>query len=246
MHSSKTGPKFREGPVRIPDIRFAIVGNARTGSSHLVSLLDSHPDVACWDGEIFNEGEAFDTSSYQDPQDFLREKVFKINARAVGFKLLWDQMNRLPNVWRMLKTLDIRLVHTYRENLLDSFISYQLATINHAFTSWLKASVLYGVWETNRFEADYDQCFEWFEKAEHCDVEIKCRSAEEGIPRVEIEYQELCENQDRVLDFLQVPRQPLTSRLKKQRKGSQSEIITNYVEIKQRFANTKWARYFEE
>ncbi len=246
MYSSKTEPKFRAGPIRVPDVRFAIVGNPRTGSSHLVSLLDSHPDIACWDGEIFDEGEAFDTSSYQDPQDFLRERVFKINAKAVGFKLLWNEMNRLSNVWRMLKTLDINLVHTYRGNLLDSFISYQLASTNHAFTSWQGVSGLYGVWKTNRFEADYDQCFEWFEKAEHCDVEIKRRSHEEGIPRVEIEYRELCENQDRVLDFLQVPRQPLTSRLKKQRKGSQSEIITNYAEIKKRFAGTKWAIYFEE
>lgn len=240
MYSSKTEPGFRDGPAQIPSVRFAIVGNRRTGSSHLVSLLDSHPNIACWDGEIFDEGEVFEKSSFEKPGDFLVERVFQINARAVGFKLLSEEMNRISNTWELLKSLDIRLVHTYRENLLDSFISYQLATINQAFTCW------YGIWKTYQFEADFDQCSGFFEKVEKCDTEIRRLSHEMGIPRVEIEYKELCENQDRVLDFLHVPRQPLTSRLKKQRKGSQAEIITNYVEIKKRFAGTRWARYFEE
>ena len=240
MYSSKTEPEFRNGPTRVPSVRFAVVGNRRTGSSHLVSLLNSHPDVACWDGEIFSEGEVFDKSSYEKPRDFLVECVFKINAHAVGFKFLSDEMNRISNAWKLLKSLDIRLVHTYRENLLDSFISYQLATINQAFTCW------YGIWKTYQFKADVDQCLAWFEKVEQCDLEIRRCSLIEGIPRVEIEYKELCKNQDKVLDFLHVSRQPLTSQLEKQRKGSQAEIITNYAEIRERFAGTKWARYFED
>ena len=91
MYSSKTEPEFRNGPTRVPSVRFAVVGNRRTGSSHLVSLLNSHPDVACWDGEIFSEGEVFDKSSYEKPRDFLVECVFKINAHAVGFKFLSDR-----------------------------------------------------------------------------------------------------------------------------------------------------------
>ncbi len=240
MYTSKAELEYRNGSPRVPSIRFAIVGNRRTGSSHLVSLLDSHPDIACWDGEIFDEGEVFDKSTYEEPNDFLVECVFKVNAHAVGFKFLCEEMNRISNPWKLLKSLDIRLVHTYRENLLDSFISYQLATINQSFTCW------YGIWKMYQFKADVAQCLEWFEKVEQLDFEIRRRSLIEGIPRVEIEYKELCKNQDKVLDFLQVSRQPLTSRLEKQRKGSQAEIITNYAEIKARFAGTKWARFFED
>jgi hypothetical protein len=240
VYSRKAKPKFHEGPSRAPSIRFAVVGNRRTGSSHLVSLLDSHPDVACWDGEIFDSGEAFEKSGYADPRDFLREKVFTVNAEAVGFKLLWKEMNRAPNTWEWLKELDIRLVHTCRTNLLDSYISYQLAELNHAFTSW------YGNHVINHFEAQFDQCLEWFEAARECDNEIRRRACEEGILRIEIEYNELCATQDRVLDFLGVSRRSLCSRLKKQRTGSQKEIITNYAELKAQFANSVSADYFED
>ena len=240
MYTSKAPAEWWDPLARIPDVRFAIVGNPRTGSSHLVSLLDSHPDVACWNYEIFEVGEAFDQSIYDDPRDFLRECVFRVNARAVGFKLLWNAMKRTVAIWDVLRDLDIWLVHTYRANVLDSFISLQLATINEAFTSH------YGDYTTTQFVVDYDECLEWFEAAEKRDAEIRRRSFDEGIRRLEIEYKELCETQDRVLDFLGVPRHPLTSRLTKQRQGSQRDSIANYAEIKERFAGSRWSMHFEE
>jgi hypothetical protein len=217
-----------------------MVGYPRTGSSHLVSLLDSHPDIACWDDEVFGDGEVFDHSSYQDPRDFLRNSVFQIDAHAAGFKWLWREMSRFTAAWEILKELDISLIHTYRDNLLDSFISYQLATINRAFTSW------YGEYKITSFEATHEDCLEWFESAEHCDCEIRKHSREAVIPRLEIEYHELCKSQDRVLDFLDVPPRPLTSRLQKQRMGGQARIIENYRGLKAKFIKSRWAKHFEE
>jgi hypothetical protein len=226
--------------VREPTVRFAIVGNPRTGSSHLVSLLDSHPDVACWDDEIFDIGEAFDKSGLAEPRDFLVHKVFNVDALAVGFKLLWDAMERTPNVWLLLKTLGVKLVHTRRKNLLDSFISYRLATINKAFTCW------YGEYKVTTFGADPQDCLDWFEMAERCDEVIRCQAQTASIPRLEVEYKELCDGQDRILEFLDASPLRLTSRLKKQRKGTQSDAITNYKELKLYFENSKWITHFEE
>jgi hypothetical protein len=240
MYTRKADPRIPKGVPRVPRVRFAIVGNARTGSSHLVSLLDSHPDIACWDDEIFDVGEAFDTSNYQDARQFLIEKVFDLYADAVGFKLLWDALNHTTAPWSWIKELDIKLVHTRRENLLDTYMSFQLATINQAFTSWK------GDYKIYQFEADIDQCREFFEAAEACDRAIRGRCADDDIPRMEIEYEELCENQNRVLEFLTVSSAPLMSELKKQRKGIQSEIITNYVTLKRGFSSTRWARHFED
>ena len=126
MYTEKNEHKFRIVPRRIPVVRFAIVGNPRTGSSHLVSLLDSHPDIACWDDEPFMPGEAFDKSGYQKPAEFLVNSVFDINAHAVGFKLLWDAMQRLHDPWQLFDELGIALVHVRRQNLLDAYISLQL------------------------------------------------------------------------------------------------------------------------
>lgn len=248
MYTSKTTPEFRDGPIRIPSVRFAIVGCPRTGSSHLGNLLDSHPDIAFWDDEIFAVGEVFDQSVYDTPRDFLMHHVFKINAQAVGFKLLYDAMGCIADVWELFKELDIRLVHTYRENMLDSFISLQLALLNQAFTSYYNNAIdqLLGEYKVRWFTADFDECLGWFEFVDQCNREIRQRSREEGVPCIEIEYRALCENQGSILDFLNLPRRPLRSVYQKQRKGRQAEIIMNYGEIKEKFAGSQWATYFED
>jgi LPS sulfotransferase NodH len=221
-------------------VRFAIVGNPRTGSSHLVSLLDSHPDVACWDDEIFDEGEAFDKSACACPKDFLLERVFPVNGIAVGFKLLWDALGRLRNGWELLREMDIRVIHTYRANRLDSFLSFQLARINKAFTSW------YGDYKTHEFEAGYDEILEWFRTTEERDLEIARQAEAWSVPRLAIEYNELCRDQTRILEFLGAPPHLLTSRLTKQRRGRQSEILRNYEELKSTFKGSMWSEYFED
>jgi LPS sulfotransferase NodH len=221
-----------------PVVRFAIVGNPRTGSSHLASLLDSHPDIACWDDEIFDAGEAFDASGCDLPIQFLQCDVLQVKARAVGFKLLWDAFDRLETILDALEQLDFVLLHVYRSNLLDSFISFQLATLNDAFTSWD------GTYDVARFEADYDQCLEWFELCEARDAKIRHRAQEREMPTLEVEYNELGAAQGRILDFLQMPRHDLTSRMRKQREGSQSDAVTNYGALRERFAGSRWAELF--
>jgi LPS sulfotransferase NodH len=240
MYSRKARSHPHSGAFREPTVRFAIVGNPRCGSSHLVSLLDSHPAVACWDDEIFDEGQLFEKSEYRDPVDFLEGCVFAVNSVAVGFKLLWDALNRLDKGWVLLHDMDIRIVHTYRANVLDSFISYRLATINNAFTNW------YGDFKTLQFDAEFRECLEWFKQTEDRDTEIQRRAFEHGIPRLSIEYNELCRSQDTVLDFLGVSRAVLVSRLKKQRTGAQSQIINNYKELKEYFKGSPWSKYFED
>jgi hypothetical protein len=240
MFTTKECCHIHEGDFPDPTVRFAVVGNPRTGSSHLVSLLDSHPHIACWDCEIFDEGEEFDRSSFAASQDFLRERVFKVRAPVVGFKLLQDAMQRTPRVWHLLKEMDARLVHTYRDNYLDSYISFQLASLNNAFTSW------YGDYKLYQIIIDYADCLEWIEAASRFDADLCDKARETGLPILDIEYKALCLDPGPVLDFLGLPRRPLVSQLKKQRSGTQSQIVINYTEIKARFAGSRWAACFED
>ena len=238
MYTEKIERSCRLAPPRVPDLRFAIVGNPRTGSSHLASLLDSHRDIACWDDEPFLAGGAFDKSGCPSAETFLHNVVFAVNARAVGFKLLWDAMVRIPNRWQLFCELRIALIHVYRLNPLDAYMSLELARLNGAFTS------SYGGYNTQRLTIDYDRCRAWMVAAERHDNEIQEKATHHSIPRVEVEYHELCRDQTRILDFLDVPRCPLVSRLRKQRTKPQSAIITNYWDLKRRFAGSRWERCF--
>ena len=140
----------------------------------------------------------------------------------------------------MLADLRVRLVHCVRANRIDQYLSYQLARVNHAFTCW------YGDYKIERIEIDPEDCLGWVREAEEHDEQICRRARELGVPRLEIEYQALCASQDSVLDFLGATRRSLVSRLSKQRKGSQSQIILNYDALKARFAATLWAADFRD
>jgi hypothetical protein len=238
MYSRKTRPPYCNASPRTPEIRFAIAGNPRTGSSHLVSLLDSHPDVACWDDEIFDVNEAFDRSEYDDPRTFLTERVFRLNVKVVGFKLLWGAMQRTEDIWGVLRDMRIRLIHAVRDNKLDAFISFKLAEANNAFTCW------YGDYTIRSIEIDPHECLEWMERARWRDEAIRRDAQISRIPRLEIDYEELCRTQHRVLTFLEVDPRPLVSRLTKQRTGSQAESVTNYARLKAHFAGSSYARCF--
>jgi hypothetical protein len=240
MYTDKAIRPGAKGPIRTPLIRFAIVGNPRTGSSHLVSMLDSHPDIACWDCELFDQGEEFERSGYASPRDFLCERVFQVNAWAVGFKLLYDAMVRTPGIWDVLKDLGIRLVHCYRANYLDGYLSLQMATVNNAFTCF------YGDYTIERVTLDPEDCREWMELAQSIDQDLPRKALTLGLPILSIEYKDLCADQASVLDFLEVVRRPMNSRLQKQRNGRQAELIVNYEALKRQFTGTRWARHFED
>lgn len=240
MYTEKVERRFRLAPPRAVETRFAIVGNPRTGSSHLASLLDSHPDVACWDDEPFFTAGPFERSGCTAPEDFLFQVVFNLNAKAVGFKLLWGAMIRLSDPWSLFRELGIALVHTVRRNRLDSLISLELATVNCAFTSH------YGAYQRHSITIPVSRCEQWFKASEDHDSILDQQAQRHSIPQLTVEYSELCRDQTRVLDFLAVPRCPLRSRLRKQRTGRQSAVVENYHELKARFATTRWADFFED
>jgi hypothetical protein len=226
-------------PDRMPHIHFAIVGNQRTGSSHLNYLLDSHPEIACWDGELFKPGEEFDAWPVRDPRDFLLRRVFVVNAPVIGFKWMVDGMTYVPRCWDLIEEFGIRLVHTIRDNRLEQFLSLQLAILNNAFNDH------YGSYKVNRITIERRAFLQWLAVAEKADEMIARQVGRRRIPRLVVEYEELCRGQDRVLDFLGAPRRTLTSPLSKQRQGDLADSIANFVELQKSFVGTRFARYFQ-
>jgi hypothetical protein len=238
MYTSKVSPGTQIPCGVAPVIRFAITGNKRTGSSYLGSLLDSHPNIAFWDDEILEAGNEFDSSHYDHPAQFLDATVFRVPTKAVGFKLMWEAISRWPDMWDTLDQFEIRLIHTSRQNGLDSFISFKLASLNDSFTSWQ------GPWRVLSFEADYHEAREWFERTAERDAYIRRHAQAHSRPRIELEYHQMCAAPELALDFLELPRRPLRSVYEKQHVNSQAAAIENYDELRERFSGTPWIRFF--
>lgn len=125
---------------------FVIWFGQRSGSTHLVSLLDSHPLGACFP-EIFFTGEGgvpfdyFQRSSCLTVDAFLT-RFFAYNwgpagadlpygsyqrkpAAAVGFKLKYTQVNTYPEVFQYIhdRRTEIRVIHLIRKNVLARLVS---------------------------------------------------------------------------------------------------------------------------
>jgi LPS sulfotransferase NodH len=134
--------------LRRPATRFIILCAARTGSTMLRHMLNSHPDVRCH-GEVMT-GRGVDAFAgldragdpsvtgplmdrrMSDPQGFLEELVLDPGpARAVGFKIKYEELLLSDYAWLLawLKNhRDIRVIHLRRENRLKRLISEVTAT----------------------------------------------------------------------------------------------------------------------
>ncbi len=114
-------------------MNFVILGQARTGSTLLVRLLHSHPQVQC-DGEIFGKhGWRYAPKRYlgplvrRCPEPYIWYKAGKSIKSVYGFKLL---VNHLAVTHRVITGLHRRgwqIIHIQRRSLFDITLSRLVA-----------------------------------------------------------------------------------------------------------------------
>ena len=135
---------------------FVVLTTQRSGSGWLVDLLDDHPSIAAYE-ELFKVTEttvprhgasavptfevmvgprAFSTSRglFLKRYEYLRGLArAHPEARAVGFKLMYDQTRDHPWLVSMLMLMRTRFVHLVRRNSLDAVLSFDIA---HEHDRW--------------------------------------------------------------------------------------------------------------
>jgi hypothetical protein len=132
-------------PATTDYVRFAVIGDARTGSTMLVHGLDDHPQIVCF-REVFNFMQDFvdyHVKGYDphiasqlalrqdDPQRFLRECIFTPHpegTKAVGFKILYRHTIGNPALEPLLAAdIGLRIIHIKRRNRLRALVSTIIA-----------------------------------------------------------------------------------------------------------------------
>lgn len=245
--------------------RFVIIGQARTGSNFLVSLLNSHPSVVTF-GEILGHADfipwnadahapidkkstthiAFRNSK---PIAFLNNYIYKVyedSIKAVGFKLFYYHARTpdLYKVWTFLKNhKHIKIIHIKRLNLLRVYASLQIA---FKTDEWLKTNTTPN--QQNKIELGYQDCVAFFERSVKQKKEaLWSISSHETL---DVIYEDLVNNTENTLsiiqDFLGIERQPLQSNLQKQNPEPLTDLVTNYAELKASFQGSEWAHFFED
>ena len=246
--------------MTLDSLRFVIVTAGRTGSTRLRLLLDSHPQLCCH-GEIFGENlstlaaapdspglDALQAERAADPAQFLHTRVLQgAGHRAVGFKVLYEQMfERWPGlVEALVADRRIHVVHLVRRNGLKRFMSeYFVGTVTHKH-SVLRHEPLPEIQPVTIHVPSLLQNLHFLEARKTTTREIF-----KSHPWHEITYEDSAEDDSPglqvLLDFLQVPRAPLTVGTRKILPDELSHLIANLDEVRSALQDSPFAACLEE
>ncbi|MFH0869832.1 MAG: sulfotransferase domain-containing protein [archaeon] len=170
-----------------------------------------------------------------DLHDYLREHRKGLSGFEKDFSKVWK---------RLVEDKELRVIHLKRRNILETFLSLKRAFM---LNKWHSAKdepptsqpavklgydeCLHAFTQTTKWEKEYDELFK-------------------SHPKLELFYENICDDLDpetrRVLDFLGLEHQKLTTPMRKQNNQKLSEAISNYWELKEQFKGTPWIKFFED
>lgn len=114
-----------------PSVRFVLFGQSRSGSTLVVRLLDSHPDVVC-EGELFNADWGYYPRQLlrvarRLPDPFLWNRLIRCQVNAYGAKILVYQVQNAPALFGRLQERGWKLIAVTRRDMLRAALSKQIA-----------------------------------------------------------------------------------------------------------------------
>lgn len=230
-------------------VPFVVLATARTGSWHLVELLNRHPNIIS-NGEVLNND---DTSWPPDSRPagatawaLVRWALRRAPGRgqkgevyARGLKILDEQMLPEVNLWHHLSaTPNLRVVLLVRTNMLDSLRSKKQAEAT-------------GVWQV-LLDADYAlppvvalsaaECLDYFDNVAAFISKVR---TDFGDRMLEVTYEDICSDKAstlaRIHAFLGAP--PMHSAdvvLRRQEPRPTSEVVVGYDLLVEELRRSRW------
>jgi hypothetical protein len=218
---------------------FLIVCLGRTGSSHLASLLDSHPGIVSR-AEFFNADDGgFDRWPGGDHRAFVADYAGFSDDKVCGFKLPLDSLVNYPVLLDFLRDERVRIIRLVRPNRLAHLVSARLAQQT-------------GVWHSHqgeqpsiRVRLGVDECLAWFRDGEYHDAILDELTRRH--PTYRIRYEELSDPRrlDELQRFLRVAPMPLCSDSRRQRRRPLAEVVENWDEVADGLRGTGWEQFLE-
>ncbi|HLO14940.1 MAG TPA: Stf0 family sulfotransferase [Anaerolineales bacterium] len=224
------------------DQRFAIVGNARTGSNYLLDGLKTSPSVRMYH-EIFADhnrrvGEDFDK---------ILSTIFQYESDAtkiVGFKVFYNHLT--DEEWKKLAACPgLKVIHLLRHNRLRTVISLEIA---FKTGQWTKSGNASGPKE-KRVTLSPSKLIKRLEQIEEGECAARARFTDREI--LEIVYEELVRSPVEVFEavgaYLGVEGiDPGKIRLKRQNPETLRQLIVNYAEVEAVLRNTRFEEYLND
>ena len=243
---------------------FVILTTQRSGSGWLVDLLDDHPSIAAYE-ELFRVTDTkvaahgatavprfevmvgpttFSTSSGLVPKRYEYVRGLARShpeARAVGFKLMYDQTRDHPGLMHVLTMLRARFIHLVRRDSLSAVISFDVASERRRWHYYSGDTT-----PTLRFRTDVASLLGRLEERDGEIERFRRRLARLPTPVHEVAYEDLVERHDvvlkKVLGFLGVPATtgPLRSSLVRPTAARGVDLLENRADVVAALAGTPY------
>lgn len=244
---------------------FVVLTTNRSGSEWIISTLNNFQDVSAH-GELFLPRPRILNEKWD--KDFAYTRFFETKFKnltvrpfsvfsylntlysmpgKVGFKLMYKQLGLYPEILAYFIKHHTSVLHLVRRNHLDVMLSYAVkAKIG-------RAHLLVGQSAPDKLQVELDtrnlvSQFTWLQKQQNIARKLLTWSR---LPHLEVTYEDVVRDQNHYFpligDFLsinardQMPKSPLT----RIRKGEHRDMISNYDQVKQALAGSKFASLIE-
>lgn len=216
---------------------FFVIATGRSGSNMLIELLNSIDDVQMRMELNTPDNEQVDSDTgIKRVSSFLMSPKYipkdKLDYTITGCKFLdthlW--MCNLDEEALSQFQCDVKVIHLYRKNILDQFLSLKLARKNN---KWISTDKSDGTYKDYNIEVDIEE-FKLFEKR----TKSKYSQYVDKFPSAYIvDYESLASDPQRVFDgglfdYLGVPSQIIEFRTSKQNKKTKEYIISNIKDVR--------------
>lgn len=234
-------------PDRLPEIRFAIYGQGRTGSRLLCDLLDSHPEITC-DLEILAE-------RARSPRGLIEAHARLCDTRAHGFKFKLYQLTDRHGVTdgagflRDLHDDGWQLLYLRRSNVVRhalSSIMRERTGVTHKFGQVKKRTS-----HRSKVHVEPDELRRWIEQKKRRTMEELEALGE--LPHLNINYDDdlLGEDAqrrttDRIAEWLGLEPVPTKADIRPNTPRRLRDLVENVDELAEVFAGTEEAQFFED
>jgi hypothetical protein len=248
-------------------IRFAVIFEGRNGSSHLISLLNSHPSVLCYPEILVpltaaQQAEAIRAVAGQEDVRAVsayagadRYHVAGFAAKwgrrpfaAIGFKTKITDLRHVPDTMLALGDRGFRLIYLKRYNILKSVVSdLNAARLQMRHDGISNAS------RPDQVQGGIHVDFAEFERR------LYRRQLAESLhrwffdsydlPKLALAYEDLLADETGTMaalcDFIAVERRALSSTFLKNTPPLLSEAVLNYDAFADRLKNSEHARFLD-